>query len=144
MIASIVIGVEGYQPIKGGAKNILFAKLTNVGPGSFKLIDAKVSMQPATQFSISDCKVNGASVGNDVTNLVDPSDRYYSTEKFVSLTCNMNVADVDGQKRFVATVDADYRYNTTKSSEMSVDPAGYEACSASSKTSTTPPVPPTP
>ncbi len=153
VIASIVIGIEGYQPIKGGTKNILFAKLTNLGPGSFKLDNAKVSVQPETQFSVSNCKANGAAVGKDITNLIDPSNRYYSTEKFVSLSCDMNVSDVDGQKRFVATVDAEYLYNTTKTSEMSVDPAGYEDCSSSSKTtasstttSTTLPlsVPPTP
>ncbi|MBI2084940.1 MAG: hypothetical protein HYT71_00320 [Candidatus Aenigmarchaeota archaeon] len=136
VIASIVIGVEGYQPIKGGTKNILFAKLTNLGPGTFKLENAKVSVQPETQFIVSNCKINGAPVGKDITNLVDPSDRSYSTEKFISLSCDMDVKDVDGQKRFIATIDANYFYNTTRSSEMGVDPAGYDECSASSKTST--------
>lgn len=128
--ASISVGVEGYQPIKGGTKNILFAKLANLGSGQFKLEGAKVSVQPSTEFTISGCKVNGVSVGNDIGNLVDPSGRYYSTEKFVSLSCDMDVKDVEGQKRFIATVDAIYLYNITRSSSIELDQTDFDVCNA--------------
>ncbi|MBI3412460.1 MAG: hypothetical protein HY051_00060 [Candidatus Aenigmarchaeota archaeon] len=121
--ASIVVGLEGYQPIKGGTKNILFAKLNNLGSGQFRLKSAQLK----TEFNISNCKVNGAAV-SDSNNLVDPSGRYYGPEKFISVSCDMNVMNVDGQKRFIATINAIYAYNITSSASMAVDETGFESC----------------
>ncbi|MBI4167673.1 MAG: hypothetical protein HY515_01815 [Candidatus Aenigmarchaeota archaeon] len=134
--ASIIIGLEGSQPLKGGTKSVLFAKLNNLGSGNFKLNSAKVSVEPETEFTITNCKVNGAAV-NDINNLADPSGRYYSTDKFVSVSCDIDVKDVVGQKRFVATIDATYLYNVTRSTEMELDETGFNACSATTTTTTT-------
>lgn len=129
--ASVSVGVEGYQPVKGGTKNILFAKLTNLGSGQFKLKNAQVAVRynVTHNFTLSSCKVNGVAV-DDPINMIDPSGRYYGTEKFVSLSCDMDVKDVEGQKRFIATIDAAYVYNITKSASIELDQTGFDACNA--------------
>lgn len=143
--ASISVGVEGKQPVKGGTKNILFAKLTNLDSGEFTLNNAQIAVRYnlTHNFSLSGCKLNGVPVDNP-TYITDPSRRRYSTEKFVSLSCDMGVADVEGQKRYISTVDASYTYNTTRSANMELDQSGYAECSASPTTTSTTVSPPSP
>ncbi|MFH0889763.1 MAG: hypothetical protein V1836_01295 [Candidatus Aenigmatarchaeota archaeon] len=140
---SISVGIEGYQPLKGGTKNIVFARLTNLGTGSFKLNNAKLSFAP---FSLTNCKVNGDST--DPTKINDPSGRSYGNEKFITISCDTSVNNVEGTKRFVATVEASYLYNVNKTASADVDQSGFDACNAATTTTiattTTTSVPPTP
>ncbi|MBI1971966.1 MAG: hypothetical protein HYS53_01555 [Candidatus Aenigmarchaeota archaeon] len=132
--AGISIGVEGYQPVKGGTKNILFAKLVNLGSGEFKLKSAKI-YATFNRTELTDCKVNGAPV--DINNLADPSGRYYPPEKFISLSCTADTLNPEGQKRFIATIDAKYLYNITRSSNIELDETGFGACNSTATTTST-------
>ncbi len=134
--ASIMAGAQGFQPLKSGTKTVLFAKLTNLGTGTFKLKNAKLTAPS----KLSDCRLNGE-VADDPENLIDASGRSYAKEKYISISCPMDVPNTEGQKRYIATVVASYYYNVTSAASADVDQAGFDACNAATSTPATPPTP---
>ncbi len=130
--ASVSVGIDGMQPLKAGTKQIVFARLTNLGTGSFKLDSAKLSFTP---FALANCKVNGDST--DPAKITDPSGRRYGVEKFITVSCDANITDAAGTKRFVATIEASYTYSVNKTASVDVDQSGFDGCSAVATTTTT-------